>query len=218
MTLQAYDLLRGEILTGVMPADAKITISETVGRSGLSLGSVREALSRLTSEGLVVAETNKGFRVAPITLDELEDLTRTRVLIECTCLSSAIENGDLQWESGIVSTQFELSRLSLLQGTSETVNARWTEVHGRFHAALVAGCNSPWLLKIREMLYTQAERYRVATAPYDRVKRDLDAEHKELADAALARDIPRATAAMRDHLTRTKQILIEAKVARVKSA
>ncbi|MCB1395917.1 MAG: FCD domain-containing protein [Rhodobacter sp.] len=218
MTLQAYELLRSEILTGVMPADAKINISETVARSGLSLGSVREALSRLTSEGLVVAETNKGFRVAPITLEDLEDLTRTRVLIECACLSSAIENGDLQWESGIVSTQFELSRLSLLLDTSDTVNARWTEVHARFHAALVAGCNSPWLLKIREMLYTQAERYRVATAPYDRMKRDLDAEHKELADAALARDIPRATAAMRDHLTRTKQILIEAKVAKVKSA
>lgn len=210
MTAQAYELLRGDILTGAMAPDAKINISDTVARSGLSLGAVREALSRLTSEGLVVAETNKGFRVAGITLDELEDLTRTRLMIECACLENSIEHGDLQWESGIVSAEFELSRLSLLLDNTDKVNTRWSEAHARFHAALTAGCNSPWLLKIREMLYTQAERYRIATAPFDRAARDLQAEHKELADAALARDSARATAAMRDHLTRTRQILIEA--------
>ena len=212
MTAQAYDLLRSDILTGVLAPDEKINISDTVARSGLSLGAVREALSRLTSEGLVVAETNKGFRVAGITLEELEDLTETRLLIECACLENAIRNGDLRWESGIVSAQFELSRLSLLVGNTDKVNTRWSDAHGRFHAALTAGCDSPWLLKIREMLYTQAERYRIATAPYDRAARDLAAEHKELADAALARDAARATAAMRDHLTRTKRILIDADV------
>ena len=83
MTQLAYDQLRQDILTGGVAADAKINIAETVARTGLNLGAVREALSRLTSEGLVTSETNKGFRVAPITLKELEDLTRTRVLIEC---------------------------------------------------------------------------------------------------------------------------------------
>lgn len=215
MTLQAYDLLRNEILTGVLLADTKINIAETVARSRLSLGAVREALSRLTSEGLVTAETNKGFRVAAISLEELEDLTRTRVMIECACLANAIENGDLQWESGIVSAAFELSRTELFDAEHPgRANPAWAGAHLRFHAALTAGCDSPWLLRIRDMLYAQAERYRIATLPYDRAKRDLDAEHKELADAALARDIPRATEAMRDHLTRTKQIVIESRLAR----
>lgn len=215
MTLQAYDLLRADILSGSLRADAKINIAETVGRTRLSLGAVREALSRLTSEGLATAETNKGFRVAAITVEELEDLTRTRLMIECACLHSAIENGDLQWESGIVSSAFELDRTSLLNKDSpELANPEWAAIHGRFHSALVAGCDSPWLLKIRDMLYVQSERYRIATLPFDRTKRDLRAEHKELADATLARDVVRATAAMRDHLTRTKQILIEARVAR----
>lgn len=213
MTQQAYELLRTEILTGVLKADAKINISETVGRTELSLGAVREALSRLTSEGLVVAETNKGFRVAPISLEELEDLTNTRVMIECACFENAIRNGDLQWESGIVSSEFELSRISLLDD-AERVHPLWGETHARFHTALVAGCDSPWMLRIRSMLYAQAERYRIATLPYDRAQRDLGAEHKALADAALRRDIPAALAAMRDHLMRTKQILIDTNVAK----
>jgi Transcriptional regulators len=215
MTVQAYDLLRGEILTGVLLADTKINIAETVARTRLSLGSVREALSRLTSEGLVTAETNKGFRVASITLEELEDLTRTRVMIECACLANAIENGDLQWESGIVAAAFELSRTSLFDPQNPAVaNPAWAGIHSRFHTALTAGCDSPWLLRLRDTLYAQAERYRIATLPFDRAKRDLNAEHKELADAALARDVARATEAMREHLTRTKRILIETNLAR----
>jgi DNA-binding GntR family transcriptional regulator len=214
MSRQAYDLLRRDILNGALPADSKINIAETVARTKLSLGAVREALSRLSSEGLVSSETNKGYRVASITLEELEDLTQARVLIECTCLENAIAHGDLQWESGVVSSVFELLRTPMLTGEPAHVNPRWTEVHGRFHQALVTGCNSPWLLRIREMLYVQAERYRIATMPYDRSQRNLDAEHQELADAVIARDAERATRAMRDHLTRTKRILIEADVVR----
>ena len=214
MTQQAYDLLRTEILAGEIPAEAKINIAETVARSGLSLGSVREALSRLNSEGLVTSETNKGYRVAPITREELADLTATRVMIECACLENAIANGDLQWESGVVSAIFELRRTPMLLEDPARVNAEWTRVHARFHAALVAGCDSPWLMRIREMLYVQAERYRVATMAVDRAKRDLEAEHQELADAALARDPARATEAMRAHLLKTKSILIEADLVR----
>lgn len=213
MTQLAYEQLRSDILNGVLAADTKINIAETCARAKLSLGAVREALSKLTSEGLVTAETNKGFRVAPITLEELEDLTRTRVMIECACLENAIANGDLRWESGIVSANFELLRTPMLTGSPAIVNPEWTALHARFHAALVAGCDSRWLLRLREILYAQAERYRIATMPYDRAARNLDDEHKELADAAIARDAPRATAAMREHLLKTKRILIDAKVA-----
>ncbi len=214
MAQQAYAMLRNEILSGQLTADEKINIADTVARSKLSLGAVREALSRLTSDGLVTSETNKGFRVASITLDELEDLTRTRIMIECACLENAIANGDLQWEGAIVAAVFELLRTPMFVGDPPRINSEWSSLHARFHASLVAGCDSPWLLRIRDILYVQAERYRVATMPFDRARRNLDAEHQELADAAIARDVARATAAMRDHLSRTKAILVESKVAR----
>jgi GntR family transcriptional regulator, carbon starvation induced regulator len=210
MSQLAYDQLRNEILTGALTAEAKINIAETVGRTGLNLGAVREALSRLASEGLVTSETNKGFRVAPITMDELEDLTRTRVMIESACLENAIQNGDIQWEGQVLSACHALLRTPMLTPDTQRVNPAWTEQHAAFHAALVAGCDSPWLLRLRGMLYVQAERYRIATMPYDRASRNLDAEHQALAAAAVARDGQQATALMRDHLLKTRRILVEA--------
>ena len=110
LTAQAYQRLRGDILACRLRPGEKLKISDICATLGFSLGAVREALSRLTSEGLVEAERNKGFRVTPITQSELVDLTRTRILIECECLTNAIARGDLRWEAAIVSTLFELSR------------------------------------------------------------------------------------------------------------
>jgi len=214
MTSIAYDSIRSDILTGRFAADQKIKISDLVRDLGLSLGSVREALSRLDSEGLVTAETNKGYRVVPITAEELADLTATRVLIECECLADSIRHGDLKWEAAIVAAHFELSHLPLHAPDDATrANPAWSAAHRAYHEALVAACSSRWLLRLREMLFVQSERYRIATLPYDRANRDLAGEHKALADATLARDIPAATAAMRDHLLKTRRILEDSGVA-----
>ncbi len=214
MTAQAYGRIRFDILSGAFKPDEKIKISDLVASLGFSLGAVREALSRLSSEGLVINETNKGFRVAPITEDDLTDLTNTRVLIETECLKKAIEKGDLKWETGIVSTLFELSRIPIYaEGSEPRLNPDWVETHTRFHEALVAACDSPWLMRIRESLFAQSERYRSATASVSRHHRDLEQEHKAIADAAIARDTKAAVEAMTAHLTNTRRILLDAHLA-----
>lgn len=211
LTAQAYKHLRAEILSCRFAPGRKLVISELVAQSHFSLGAVREALSRLTSEGLVVAEPNKGYQVAPITQADLEDLTRTRIFIELECLADAIAHGDLKWESGIVATLFELSRTDLADPDDPAkVSEAWATRHARFHEALVAGCRSAWLLRIREMLYAQSERYRRFSLPLDRHRRDVNAEHQAIADAALARDGAAAAAALRKHLELTTRILMAA--------
>ncbi len=213
LTAQAHARIRGDILAGRLPPGQKLKISEICGQLGVSLGAVREALSRLTSEGLVEAEPNKGFRIVPISHAELEDLTRTRITIECECLSSAIAHGDLRWEAGIVSTLFELSRIALQHPDDPAqVNPDWVEAHRRFHQALVAACDSGWMLRLREMLYVQSERYRSVSVPLDRQHRDIAGEHKAIADAALARDAKAACTALRDHLLLTTRIVVDADV------
>lgn len=210
MALMAYSRIREDILGGRFAADEKIKISDLVKSLDLSLGAVREALSRLGSEGLVVAETNKGYRVAKITAAELADLTATRVMIECECLQNAIRNGDLKWEANIVAADFELSRLPLHDPIAgDRPNLQWNAAHKRFHEALVAACDSPWLLRLRDLLFAQSERYRVATLPYDRARRDLSGEHREIARLTIARDSAAATQALRDHLQKTRQILMD---------
>jgi DNA-binding GntR family transcriptional regulator len=215
----AYESIRDSILSGRFKSNDKIKISDLVKELRLNLGAVREALSRLASEGLVAAETNKGYRVARITEEELRDLTNVRVMIECECLANAIRNGDLKWQANIVAAEFELSRLSLYDHeVPDRVNKHWVEAHKHFHEALVAACDSPWLLRLRQLLFTQSERYRVATLPYDRASRDLEGEHRAIAEATIARDIPAATAALRSHLTKTRQILMDTGVPKARDA
>ncbi len=213
LTAEAYSQLRAEILACRLSPGHKLIIADLCDQLGFSLGAVREALARLTSEGLVVSEPRKGFRVAPITESELQDITRVRATIESLCLESAIQNGDLKWEANIVSTEFELSKLSLQDPEDPArVSDVWADTHKRFHEALVAACDSPWLLRLRELLFVQSERYRRVSVPLDRAKRDLVGEHRELAEAAVARDVPRATDAIRRHLEKTTRILIKSDV------
>lgn len=214
MTAQAYEQIRSDILSGRLKPGQKIKISDLVALLGFSLGAVREALSRLSSEGLAITETNKGFSVAPITEADLVDLTRTRILIETECLKSAIQHGDLKWETGIVSTLFEVTRIPVYDPADPAeLNPDWVDAHQRFHEALVAACDSPWLLRIRDSLFAQSERYRSATASISRLQRDLNGEHRAIADAAIARDTDAAVAAMRAHLSQTRKILLDAHLA-----
>lgn len=210
LTAAAYEQLRAEILAGRLKPGEKLTISDLCAKLGVSLGAVREALSKLTSEGLVHAQTNKGFRVAPITKEELEDITRVRLVIEPLCLESAIQNGDLKWETGIVSSLFELSKIPLQEPSQpEQINDDWIIAHQKFHEALVAACDSKWLLRIRETLYMQSERYRQASAILDLEGRDIHREHQDIADATLARDSVKACAAHCAHIEKTTRILRE---------
>lgn len=213
LTAEAYSQLRAEILACRLAPGQKLIIADLCEQLGFSLGAVREALSRLSSEGLVVSEPRKGFRVAPITEAELQDITRVRATIESLCLENAIKNGDLKWEANIVSTEFELSKLQVQDPDDPArVSEAWAETHKRFHEALVAACDSPWLLRLRELLFVQSERYRRVSVPLDRAKRDLVGEHKALAQAAVARDATRATEAIRQHLAKTTRILIQSDV------
>lgn len=159
----------------------------------------------------MIAEVNRGFRTASISREELTDLARVRTQIECQCLESAIEHGDLQWETEIVASLFELSRVSIFESEdSDRLNANWTKCHKRFHEALTAACDSRWLLWIRATLFTQSERYRHGSIQAVRSTRDIHKEHQDIADATLARDVPAATAALRKHLQLTAEILSDA--------
>jgi DNA-binding GntR family transcriptional regulator len=219
LTAEAFSRIRSEILACRLPPGQKLVIADLCQQLGFSLGAVREALARLTSEGLVEAEPRKGFRVAPITEAELKDITEVRGKIESLCLENAIRNGDVKWEAGIVSTLFELSRTSLQDPDDPArVSEVWADTHRRFHEALVAACDSPWLLRLREILFVQSERYRRVSVPLDRAGRDLHGEHKEIADAAIARDVEKASAALRDHLQKTTRILIASDVVKAHEA
>lgn len=210
LTAEAYTRIRAEILRCRFEPGRKLIIQDICDSMGFSLGAVREALSRLTAEGLVTAEPRKGFLVTPVTEAELTDITQVRVEIETACLARAIKHGGLKWESAIMALLFELSRLDISdRGRNASLSQAWAETHRQFHEALVAACGSPWLLRLRETLYIHSERYRWMSHPLDTGKRNLHAEHEAIAQAAVARDTKKACALLGQHISRTAQIILD---------
>lgn len=209
LTQGAYERLRADLLACRLRPGARLKIGELCRTHSVGLSAVREALSRLTSEGLVVAEPQRGFRVAPISADELRDLTGVRARIEGMCLERAIAVGDVGWESRLVAASHRLSRTPEREaGDPQRMNEEWSAAHAAYHEALVAACDSPWLLRLRGILYAQSERYRRLSVPLAGVARDLDREHREIMEAALARDAGRAEALMTEHIEPTTRVLL----------
>jgi len=205
LTESVYLSLRDDILTYRLKPATKLNIASMAKDRGVSLSAVREALARLSSDGFVVTEPQRGFRVASVSLADLLDLTERRVAIEGQCLLRSIQNGDLAWEGRVLASLHELSRTRVY--LENEFNPAWINTHVRFHATLVEACDSPWLMRIRELLFIHSERYRVLSIHLDRPH--LDSEHHNIAEAAITRDAERAVALLTDHVKLTAQIILE---------
>ncbi len=210
LTERAYRQLRDDLLTCRLVPGERVNIKDVSDSLGFSLGAVREALSRLTSEGFVTQDDARGFRATPISIMDLVDLVNVRSDIEGQCLRCAIDRGGLEWESAIVSAEHRLSKTPTRDPEDPArLNEDYAEAHAAFHHALVAACDSPWLLRMRDWLYAQSERYRYLTVMLSDGERDLVREHAELVSATLAHDADRAVRLLSDHLMATARLLID---------
>jgi DNA-binding GntR family transcriptional regulator len=200
---KAYCTIRGDILACRLKPGERLKIDALSARLSTSPGAIREALSRLCADRLVVGEAWKGFSVAPVSSEDLDDLTRTRLTIETDCLRQSIEAGGIEWETQLVAADHRLARLTAdVRRKGVYASDEWADAHAEYHQRLVDACGSAWLLRLRRVLFDHAERYRrLALTP--RSGRDLDAEHRAITEAALARDVKRACRLLSDHLLLT---------------
>ena len=169
---------------------------------------MREAVTRLASEDLVEATPQRGFRVRSLSLEDLRDLTWVRIQIETLALRESIAKGDVDWEADVVSAHHRLAGTPT-HFEDGTPNVGWMAVHGAYHAALCAAAGSPTLERIRRQLFDASELYRYwsATLPARTVRRNAADEHREICEAALARDTDRAVELMAAHLDATARQL-----------
>src|ERR1700682_3676421 len=197
LTEQTYERLRADLLACRIFPGEKLNIDTLSKQMGVSLGAIREALSRLTSEGLVTAERSKCFRATPISAVALVDLTNVRIEIESLCLRRSIANADAAWESKLQAAYRKLCRTPpRVASDSRRLSDVYATAHTAFHEALVSGCDSEWLLRLRRLLFTQSERYRRLALPLSSRNRDIPKEHQVIMDAVLARDEARTVALM----------------------
>lgn len=209
LTEQAYRQLHSDLVSCRIAPGDKINIKEIAARLGFSLGAVREALSRLTAEGFVTLADGRGFRAATISIADMVDLFQLRAEIEGQCLRRAIARGGLDWESEIVSTAHRLTRSVPDGEAGRGPGEDHAAADDAFRRALVAACDSPWLLRMRDWLHAQSERYRHRIAPLVPATRDIADDHDEIVAAVLARDADRAVALHSAHILEAARRMIE---------
>lgn len=191
----AYQRLRADIVLGTLKAGKPLRLEALRQRYGLSFSPLREALMRLQSERLVLSTALRGFSVAPLSREEIEDATETRILIESEALRRSMRNGDDDWESSIVAAfhvlSLQVERQSRISGTMEAADLfAMEDRHHHFHRALIAHCKSQRLLELANQLYVETQRYRLPNyfgRTLGKQRRDAAAEHREIMDATLRR-------------------------------
>ena len=205
-----YDRLQDDILTGRLEPGRKLRLKDLIEQYEIGNSPLREALNRLSANGMVVREENRGFRVPPAHTSELMELTRTRCWLEEIALRQSIKNGDAAWEERIVLAYHWLSRAA--ESTSADVrptSAEWEEHHREFHLALISACDSNILIEFCTQLHRRTFRYRnLAEVVAYRDRHELE-EHRELQQAVLSRDADSAVELLNKHYTITSEIVLE---------
>ncbi len=207
VTDYVYRRIRGDILVGNLQPGVKLKVETLRHQYGVGINSLREALVRLAADGLVIAEGQRGFTVLPVSIADLKDITSMREALECLALRRAIEYGDIEWEAGIVAAYHKLSRAeSLLEQDKERHALEWEERNREFHSALIAACQSRWLLHFQTILYDQSQRYRMLSLTDKAIPRDEQhQEHRRLMEASLARDADRAADLLKQHISKAAE-------------
>lgn len=193
------------MLLGSLAAGSKLKIEELQDVYGFSSSPLREALSRLTQEGLVRADERRGFRVAAITGDDMADITRMRLMLDVQALSDAIDCGTDAWEAAIVAAFYRLEKVESRMEGPTVLDEEWSGLHRDFHMALIAACSSARQRSWSASLFDQAERYRRYSATHRSSLRKKTNEHRKLMDATLRRDTELAGKLLRDHIAGTQR-------------
>lgn len=196
---QAYERIRSDIVFGRLRPGQRLTLEKLRSVYGVSISTLREILSRLTPEGLVTAEGQRGFQVAPCSAEDLKEIAALRLLIEQDALAKSFQAGDMEWEGRVVAAHHKLARMeaSLLAGDDSNTQ-QWKRYDWEFHQALVSACGSKALLDLHSGIYDRYLRYQMVFVIFrGPVAAD---EHRALLECALNRDAERAAAILDRHV------------------
>lgn len=204
----AYQQIRDDLTSGKIRPGSQLLFSDLKEQYLASMGVLREALVRLSAEGLVKSFSNRGFQAMALSVEDFDDLTQSRCHIEPMVLRDSIARGDLEWESRIISAHHRMERTPKGDaGGGGPITSEWAAAHQQFHEELISASVNSRLKKVAASLRAEAEVYRCWSISFETKKRDVSAEHKELVDLALARDAKGAAAALERHLTRTLKLV-----------
>jgi DNA-binding GntR family transcriptional regulator len=194
-----YERIKHDIIFGELAPGAKLKLDGLRDLYSASVSTLRETLNRLASEGFVQAAEQRGFFVRPVSAEDLTEIAELRILLECSALETSIDCGDADWEGNLVAAHHKLHLIEqIMLDDDNSQKELWKRYDWEFHQALIQACNSQNLLALHGTIFDKYLRYQMLVLTNR--GRAAVLEHKTMFDAALARDIPTAKAALEKHI------------------
>ena len=194
-----YEAIRGDIIFGRLKPGERLRLESLRKRYAVSVTTLREVLNRLVSEGFVVAEGQRGFEVAPVSDENLNEIANLRILLESYALELSFRDGDLDWEANVLAAHHRLKNMEKrMQAGDFAVRETWKRYDWEFHRALIAACGSGELLQTHGAVFDKYLRYQMLTLTHR--GKVAAQEHQEMLDAALQRDAASAKAILTRHI------------------
>ena len=188
---QIVEILREEIVSGVLPPGAALAQEHLAARFGISRMPIREAIKQLQSLGFVTVEPTKRARVAAVSRSDFLEIYDMRIAAETLAIRSAIP----------LLSNAQIEKAAVIQAEIETTppNA-FGDVNMRFHMALYTPSARPRLLDLIANLGQAADRY-MFMCTVDRAVHDKsNREHHQLLTACKARDEAAAVDCIARHI------------------
>jgi DNA-binding GntR family transcriptional regulator len=203
---EVFERLRADILSSRLAPGTKLRFDDLREAYGVGLSPLREALSRLAENRLVVATGQRGFRVPTVSVQEIADIAMVRKEIEGLALRRSIKNGDDAWEARVVAARHKLTLVEKAgKNVAEDV---WERRHREFHSTLVSACRSPCLLHVQTLLSDQFDRYRRLSAQARLPNAPRSLIHQKIFDAALSRDADTAVKLLAGHIDEATKLIV----------
>jgi DNA-binding GntR family transcriptional regulator len=195
----AYRRIRSDILFGRLPPGQKLKLDRLKQDYGVSVSTLREILSRLASERLVLAEGQRGFDVTPVSVEDLKEIAALRELLETHALVESFALGDVEWEASVVASHHKLALMEeRMKAGDRSDTETWKRYDWLFHQALISACGSRELMETHGSVFDKYLRYQMIALSY---RGDVAAkEHRQLLECALKRDAAKACKILRTHI------------------
>jgi DNA-binding GntR family transcriptional regulator len=218
LTEGVYSRIREDLLDCRLRPGERLKAKDLSVAFDVSLGVVREALFRLTAEGFVEAQPQRGFRAGAVSAAGMMQLSEATIMVEGFCLRRSIEIGDLDWETRVTAAHYRFNNMPMSEPQDPSrISKSFTAAYSEFRGALVSACDNRWMLKMRDMLHAQSERYRQICMTYGPKNVDYREGYPAIVEAALRRDADRTVKLFSDRLKsnalRMREVLAHANVA-----
>lgn len=205
------DTITADILGGMWRPGDRLQPHKLAEEYRVSTTVIREALSRMAGDGLVIVQPNRGFFIPELNLQELEDITELRCVTEALAVRLSIERGDLEWESELIATHHTLARTPRRDPKTGEPRSEWHIAHRAFHAKVLEASQCRPMLHLAGNLGASTELYRRWAAPSQAAStRDVEAEHRAILDAVVGRNADLAADLLRKHYEASVAVILNA--------